>query len=44
MSKFFIPNNCFDNVIYFNFNLVFFALVGCALSGNSIIYATVKKL
>ena len=43
MSKFFIPSNCSDNVIHFNFNLVLFALVRRAPSGNSIIYATVNK-
>ena len=43
MSKFFIPSNCFDNVIHFNFNLVLFALVRRAPSGNSIIYAIVNK-
>ena len=43
MSKFFIPSNCSDNVIHFNFNLVRFALIRRALSGNSIIYATINK-
>ena len=43
MSKFFIPSNCSDNVIHFNFNLVLFALVCRAPKGNSIIYATVNK-
>ena len=43
ISKFFIPSNCSDNVIHFNFNLVLFALVRHASSGNSIIYATVNK-
>ena len=36
MNKFFIPSNCPDNVIHFNFNLVLFAVVCRALSGNSI--------
>ena len=43
MSEFFIPSNCSDNVIHFNFNLVLFALVRRAPGGNSIIYATVNK-
>ena len=43
MSKFFIPSDCSDNVIHFNFNLELFALVRQAPSGNSIIYATVNK-
>ena len=43
MRKFFISSNCSDNVIHFNFNLMLFALVRCAPSGNSIIYATVNK-
>ena len=43
MRKFFIPSNCSDNVIHFNFNLMFFALVRRALSGNSINYAIVNK-
>ena len=32
-----------NNVIHFNLNLVLFALVSHAPSGNSIIYATVNK-
>ena len=43
MSEYFIPSNCSDNVIHFNFNLVLFGLVRRAPSGNSIIYATVNK-
>ena len=43
MRKFFISSNCSKNVIHFNFNLMLFALVRRALSGNSIIYATVNK-
>ena len=43
MSEFFTPSNCSDNVIHFNFNLVLFALVCRAPSGNFIIYATVNK-
>ena len=43
VSKFFIPSDCSDNVIHFNFNLVLFALVSRAPSGSSIIYATVNK-
>ena len=43
MRKFFIPSNCSDNVIHFNFNLMLFTLVCRAPSGNSIIYATLNK-
>ena len=43
MSKFFIPSNCSDNLIHFNFNLELFVLVRRAPSGNSIIYTTVNK-
>ena len=42
-SEFFILSNCSDNVIHFNFNLVLFALVRRAPSGNSIIYTTVNE-
>ena len=43
MSKLFIPSNCSDKVIHFNFNLALFALFRRAPSGISIIYATVNK-
>ena len=43
MIKFFIPSNCSDNVIYFNFNIMHFASVSYAPSCNSIIYAVVNK-
>ena len=42
MRKFIIPSNCSYNVIHFNFNLMLFALVYRAPSGNSIIYAVVN--
>ena len=43
MKIFFIPSIYSDNVIHVNFNLMLFALVLHALSGNSIIYAIVNK-
>ena len=43
MNKFFIPSNCSDNVIHFNFNVVLFALVCLPPSRNSIIYPNVNN-
>ena len=43
ISEFFIPSNCSDNVIHFNFNLTLFALVRRAPSDNSIILCNCKQ-
>ena len=42
--RIFYLSNCSNNLIHFNFNLILFALVCRAPSGNSIVYVFVNKV